>query len=207
MLRWITPSPPACAMAMARADSVTVSMAAEIKGMPRSTGRVSRVRVLVSVGRTAEAAGVSSTSSNVNACRISKAAPVRQGGVALYTSKPAREAAGRGAGMRAEDRAAGLGIRCDFLIDDPRSLASESRRDDIDLRRLGTTRRRFGVAHGFEVALQRGEQGAFGTALKDLAEEGAAGRQAGAPEVEGRPRPRDHAHTLRRHLPIRCLPH
>ena len=31
MLRWMTPSPPACAIAIARAPSVTVSIAAEIE--------------------------------------------------------------------------------------------------------------------------------------------------------------------------------
>ena len=70
-LRWMTPRPPACAMAMASALSVTVSIAAEISGMPRLTSRVRRVRVSVSVGRIDEAAGTSRTSSKVSACRIS----------------------------------------------------------------------------------------------------------------------------------------
>ena len=48
----MTPMPPACAMAMASAPSVTVSIAAEISGMPSSISRVSRVRVSVSPGRT-----------------------------------------------------------------------------------------------------------------------------------------------------------
>ena len=47
--------------------SVTVSMAAEISGMPSSMVEVSRVLVSVSFGRTAEAAGTSRTSSKVSA--------------------------------------------------------------------------------------------------------------------------------------------
>ena len=71
MLRWMTPSPPACAMAIASAPSVTVSIAAEISGMPSSISRVMRVRVSVSPGRMLDAAGTSITSSKVSACRIS----------------------------------------------------------------------------------------------------------------------------------------
>jgi hypothetical protein len=71
MLRWITPIPPACAIAIASALSVTVSIAAEISGMPRLISRVSRVPVSVSAGRIPEAAGTSITSSKVSACRIS----------------------------------------------------------------------------------------------------------------------------------------
>src|SRR5438105_908292 len=43
MLRWITPMPPAWAIAIAKAPSVTVSIAAEISGMPSLISRVSRV--------------------------------------------------------------------------------------------------------------------------------------------------------------------
>ena len=39
----MTPIPPACAIAIASALSVTVSIAAEISGMPSSISRVSRV--------------------------------------------------------------------------------------------------------------------------------------------------------------------
>src|SRR6266480_2632227 len=71
LLRWMTPRPPACAIAIASAPSVTVSIAAEISGMPSSISRVMRVRVSVSAGSTLEAAGTSMTSSNVSACWIS----------------------------------------------------------------------------------------------------------------------------------------
>src|SRR5579883_2067779 len=57
----MTPMPPACAIAIASALSVTVSIAADTSGMPSSTSRVSRERVSVSPGRTADAAGTSMT--------------------------------------------------------------------------------------------------------------------------------------------------
>ena len=49
---WITPIPPSCAIAIAIAASVTVSIADEISGICRLMVRVSRVRVLVSEGNT-----------------------------------------------------------------------------------------------------------------------------------------------------------
>ncbi len=49
-----TPMPPACAMAMAMLDSVTVSIAAATSGMFKAMSRVSRVRVSVWCGSTAE---------------------------------------------------------------------------------------------------------------------------------------------------------
>jgi hypothetical protein len=64
---WITPMPPYCAMAIAMLASVTVSIAADISGMPSSMVRVSRVLVSVWLGSTAEAAGFRRTSSNVSA--------------------------------------------------------------------------------------------------------------------------------------------
>ena len=51
---WITPMPPACAMAIAMGASVTVSIAAATSGMFSAISRVSRVRVSVSAGRTVE---------------------------------------------------------------------------------------------------------------------------------------------------------
>ena len=57
--------PPCCASAMARRDSVTVSMAALTMGMFRLMLRVTRVRVSTCVGRTADLPGTSSTSSKV----------------------------------------------------------------------------------------------------------------------------------------------
>ncbi len=68
---WMTPMPPAWAMAMAILLSVTVSMAEDTSGMPSSMELVRRVRVSTSVGSTLDAAGVSSTSSKVRASRIS----------------------------------------------------------------------------------------------------------------------------------------
>ena len=67
-LRWMTPRPPACAMAMARRASVTVSMADEMIGMLSSIWRVSRVRISTSPGMTKEWPGCNSTSSKVRAC-------------------------------------------------------------------------------------------------------------------------------------------
>ena len=54
MFLWMIPIPPSCAIAMASADSVTVSIAAEISGMFSWILRVSWVMVLVSRGRTSE---------------------------------------------------------------------------------------------------------------------------------------------------------
>ena len=70
MLRCTKPSPPCRAMAMARRDSVTVSMAAETSGMFSEILRVSCVCVFTSVGSTEDFPGTSSTSSNVNPSRI-----------------------------------------------------------------------------------------------------------------------------------------
>ena len=70
-LRWMTPMPPAWAMAMARRFSVTVSMAEDTRGMFRTILRVSRLWVLASVGMTADGPGSSKTSSKVRPSRIS----------------------------------------------------------------------------------------------------------------------------------------
>ncbi len=61
------PIPPSWAMAMARFDSVTVSMAADTSGMFRVMLRVSRVASEVSRGSTWENAGTNRTSSKVSA--------------------------------------------------------------------------------------------------------------------------------------------
>src|SRR6516165_63724 len=84
MLRflWMTPIPPCCAMAMAVADSVTVSMAAESSGMFRRRLRVSRVPSSASLGRTELSAGWSNTSSNVSARRRGSVS------MAFYTPPP-----------------------------------------------------------------------------------------------------------------------
>ena len=62
-LRWMIPSPPSRASAIARRDSVTVSMAEETIGISSAIVGVSRVAVATSFGRTADSAGTSSTSS------------------------------------------------------------------------------------------------------------------------------------------------
>jgi hypothetical protein len=50
MFLWITPIPPARAMAMAMSDSVTVSIAAEISGMWSGMSRENRLVVETSRG-------------------------------------------------------------------------------------------------------------------------------------------------------------
>ena len=71
-LRWITPIPPACAMAMASGPSVTVSMAAEIIGMFSLMLFVRFVVMSTSEGSTFERLGWRSTSSKVSPvfCRM-----------------------------------------------------------------------------------------------------------------------------------------
>jgi hypothetical protein len=54
MFLWMTPMPPAWAMAIAIGASVTVSMAAATSGMFSAMSRVNRVRVSVWFGSTAE---------------------------------------------------------------------------------------------------------------------------------------------------------
>src|SRR5215211_4433628 len=68
--RWITPSPPSSAMAMAMGAVVTVSMLAETMGMASSTPRVKRERVeTCRRERMLERRGTSRTSSKVRARR------------------------------------------------------------------------------------------------------------------------------------------
>ena len=71
-LRWITPMPPACAMAMASRASVTVSMAEDMIGICREIERVMREEMSTSLGSTSEAAGLISTSSKVSAIALSE---------------------------------------------------------------------------------------------------------------------------------------
>ncbi len=66
-LRCRTPMPPSCAMAMARRLSVTVSIADEMTGIFNEIVRVTRVDTSTWFGMTSEAAGTTSTSSNVRA--------------------------------------------------------------------------------------------------------------------------------------------
>src|ERR1017187_3497211 len=67
ILRCTMPMPPCCARAIARCDSVTVSMAAETMGILRAIWRVRQVRVSVSAGTTSLRAGSRRTSSKVSA--------------------------------------------------------------------------------------------------------------------------------------------
>ncbi len=69
---WMTPRPPFCAIAIARRDSVTVSIAAERIGMFRPMPGARRVFRSVSAGWTFERAGRRRTSSNVRASGISR---------------------------------------------------------------------------------------------------------------------------------------
>ena len=82
---WITPSPPCCAIAIARRDSVTVSIAALTSGTHRRMFRVSRVVTSTCVGTTFECRGTSRTSSKVRAV----ARPVsveRRVGISVFSS-------------------------------------------------------------------------------------------------------------------------
>src|SRR5438132_2599417 len=144
MLRWITPMPPAWASAIAKALSVTVSIAAEISGIPRLISRVSRVAVSVSAGRMPDAAGTSITSSKVNACRISIGRLLSDGG-AIYTRAP---------------RAIDIGVRPQLCA------AAKPGRDDVGLGRFGAARRWLGMAQLGEIPLQLRQQCALGAALK-----------------------------------------
>ncbi len=81
----MTPMPPCCAIAMARPDSVTVSIAALSSGTFSRMFRVSRVLTSTPAGSTCECRGTSSTSSNVRAVAIS--VPIcSMAGVALFSS-------------------------------------------------------------------------------------------------------------------------
>ena len=61
------PSAPCCAIAMASADSVTVSIAALTSGTLSRMLRVKRVETSTALGSTGECCGTSSTSSKVRA--------------------------------------------------------------------------------------------------------------------------------------------
>ena len=67
MFLWMTPIPPARAMAMAISASVTVSIAAETNGMLSAMPRVNIVFTFTSLGCTVAWRGTNSTSSNVRA--------------------------------------------------------------------------------------------------------------------------------------------
>src|SRR5436309_5145776 len=79
---WMMPMPPSWAMAMASRASVTVSMAADTRGMFSSSLRVRRVFRETSRGRTREWAGRRRTSSKVSAFWITRMSDSRK--AALY---------------------------------------------------------------------------------------------------------------------------
>src|SRR5213078_225399 len=76
------PIPPSCAIAIARRASVTVSIAADSRGMFSSSFRVRRVFRETSRGRTREWAGRRRTSSKVSAFWITRMSDSRK--AALY---------------------------------------------------------------------------------------------------------------------------
>ena len=73
MLRWSTPIPPSCAIAIAMSASVTVSMAEDRTGILSGISRVNWVRVSAWLGSTLDSRGCSSTSSNVSPSGMSGA--------------------------------------------------------------------------------------------------------------------------------------
>src|SRR6476660_527305 len=147
----MTPIPPACAMAIHKGASVTVSMAAEISGIPSSIVFVRRVRVSTWPGSTVEAAGTRRTSSNVSASRMFKGATLFEG-QGLTSANHLRKC----------ERGLGWGS------------PPESRRHKIKLDRLGPRRGRFDVLHLAKRFLQPGEKVGRSAALKHLAHQGTA---------------------------------
>src|SRR5580765_2857387 len=87
------PTPPSCAMAIARRASVTVSMAAETSGMLSSSSRVRRLFSDASRGRMREWAGRRRTSSKVSAFWITRMESLSRK-AALYASGHLPESAG-----------------------------------------------------------------------------------------------------------------
>ncbi len=104
MFRCTMPMPPCRAMAMARRDSVTVSMAEEASGMFKSSLRVKCVRVSTSVGSTDDLPGNSSTSSKVRPSGIEAsiipASPRENGRLNFRAIKQRSPAGSRRAGSR-----------------------------------------------------------------------------------------------------------
>ena len=68
-LRWMTPMPPACAIATARRASVTVSIAEEMIGKLRRIERVNRAPMSAWLGMTVLCPGRNSTSSKAKPFR------------------------------------------------------------------------------------------------------------------------------------------
>ena len=102
-MRWITPMPPACAMAIAMRASVTVSIAELSNGMFRRIDRVTRVETSACEGSTLEAAGTRRTSSKVRASRICMGDSCVRGaslGTALWHGMPGKERGAAAAATR-----------------------------------------------------------------------------------------------------------
>src|SRR6202158_1514984 len=81
MFLWMTPIPPARAIAIAISDSVTVSIAADAKGTLSVIPRVNSEVVLTSFGCTSECLGVSRTSSKVRTTSVRTLGVLVSGGV------------------------------------------------------------------------------------------------------------------------------
>src|ERR1700694_1563272 len=81
MFLWMTPIPPARAIAIAISDSVTVSIAADAKGTLRGIPRVNSEVVLTSLGCTSECLGVRRTSSKVRTISARTLGALVSGGV------------------------------------------------------------------------------------------------------------------------------
>ncbi len=166
----MTPMPPCCAMAMARRDSVTVSMAAERIGMFSEIPAVSRVARFTSRGWTFECAGRSRTSSNVRA----RGRSVDPGRVDFGIMLPRRGGSSRRRPLPAAGRlravaflvflarAAGAGV----VAADLRLVPLER----LDLRVLAARgRRAVGVVDVAGAARRHGRRGAPRTGLRHLA--------------------------------------
>src|SRR3954447_22419326 len=152
-LRCSTPTPPWRAIAIAIRASVTVSIALDSKGVRRRSDRQSRVEVSTSLGITSDAAGDSSTSSNVSPSRanfggrppsseekpgVASITPTREGRKApsygRCEHRPGTDAAAYG-GPVADD------APLDPFAGDPADPAAGLRDDDDDLRPLSVEER------------------------------------------------------------------
>src|SRR5687768_13678289 len=94
MFLWITPIPPARAIAIAISASVTVSIAADANGTLRVMPRVKRELVSTSRGITSERRGLSNTSSKVSTTS-SRTRPTPFGAGASIREGPLPECSGR----------------------------------------------------------------------------------------------------------------
>src|SRR4051812_19481729 len=82
------PRPPSCAIAIARPDSVTVSIAALISGTFRRMLRVNHEETSTCVGSTVECCGTSRTSSKVSAVAMSAVTADKDSGAVFSSMGP-----------------------------------------------------------------------------------------------------------------------